>query len=145
MNEHGVCREMTFEEEKKYYQKRVCEVFNGYSNSYGAEDPLEICVIRDGYRAICKASERINQLEAEIERVRAKNREIFQEALEIRENAIKEFAESVINDILPEFMKGHEEMALKISFEISQKAGEYVSNETEYIKQYLESEVAENV
>lgn len=40
--------------------------------------------------------------------------------------AVTEFSESVINDILPEFTKGHEEMALRISFAISRKAKEMV-------------------
>lgn len=44
-----------------------------------------------------------------------------------KSEAVKEFAEDIINNILPKFMTyGHEEIALRISFAISRKAKEMV-------------------
>ena len=48
----------------------------------------------------------------------------FTERQSLNKQIVKEFAKSVINDILPEHTKGHEEMALRISLAISQKAKE---------------------
>jgi hypothetical protein len=46
----------------------------------------------------------------------------------IKSEAYKEFANDIINNILPEFMNGKEEKALQISFAISKRAQEMVGD-----------------
>ena len=64
-----------------------------------------------------KLHEKIEELEEEKEMLRASKAE-----------AVKEFATDVINDILPKYMQGHSEQALKISLAISKRAKEMVSD-----------------
>ena len=47
------------------FKKRTDDFFATYENSSGSEDGLEICLIRDGCRAVSQAEEIINRLQAE--------------------------------------------------------------------------------
>ena len=59
----------SFEVRAESLKKRTKEFFSTYENPNGSEDRLEICLIREGYRAVLMAEEEINRQKAEIERL----------------------------------------------------------------------------
>lgn len=65
-------REQNFIDRIAFFKKRAKEFFADYENPSGSEDRLEICLIRDGWRAVSQAEEIINRIindkNAEIER-----------------------------------------------------------------------------
>ena len=61
----------SFEVRAESLKKRTKEFFSTYENPNGSEDRLEICLIREGYRAVLMAEEEINRQKAEIERLTA--------------------------------------------------------------------------
>lgn len=69
MTDNEIKREVTFEERAEYFKKRYNELWEEYENPNGNEDPLYICVLRDGLRAVKKAEETINRQQAEIEEI----------------------------------------------------------------------------
>ena len=92
-----VVREKNFEEEFKYYKKRAKEIFDKYRNPNGNEDPLEICVVRDGLRALRKANDLINRLKADVERLETGQ---LKEAMTFNSNTI----DDTVNEALEEFV-----------------------------------------
>lgn len=54
-----------FEIRAESLKKRTKEFFSTYENPTGSEDRLEICLIREGYRAVLLAEEEINRLKEE--------------------------------------------------------------------------------
>lgn len=70
----------------------------------------------------------INRQKAEIERLKAESQmaDGYAEALVERTKveAIKEFAKEIIHNILPKYLYGKEETALRIGFAISERANE---------------------
>ena len=99
-------REQNHIDRMEYFKKRAKSFFSTYENSSGGEDCLEICLIRDGCRAVSQAEKTINRQQAEIERlndllkrhkrhtdrIRMINTET---AKNIKAEAIKEFEKSV--------------------------------------------------
>lgn len=80
--------------------------------------------------AMSNALNLINRQKAEIERLNSPY-EMQVEASKKLENsikaeAVKEFATDIINNILPKYMQGHSEQALKISLAISERVKEMV-------------------
>lgn len=75
-------------------------------------------------------SEHINRLKEEIERLKSPCEMQIEvsEKIEnsIKAEAVKEFVTDVINNILPKYMQGHSEQALKISLAISERVQERV-------------------
>lgn len=102
------------------FKKRTTDFFADYENPNGSEDALEICLIRDGRRAVSQAEEIINRQKAENERLQKENeilstnadnafqeglnesRELFKQEVEaaIRAEAKKEVAEELIYKIV---------------------------------------------
>ena len=71
MSSREVARnQLTFEERAKYFKKNVEEFFTTYKNDGGGEDCIEVCLIREGRRAVVMAEEEINRLQAENERLK---------------------------------------------------------------------------
>lgn len=70
MTDNECKRERTFEEELPHFKESVKEVFAQYHNPNGNEDPLYICVLRQGNRIVRKAEEKINRLRAEVDDLR---------------------------------------------------------------------------
>lgn len=63
-----------------FFKKRAKDFFADYENPTGSEDKLEICLIRDGCRAVSQAEEIINRLQADKEALIA-GQETLQKAL----------------------------------------------------------------
>lgn len=67
MTDNEIKREQpSFEVRAESLKKRTKEFFSTYENPSGSEDRLEICLIREGYRAVLMAEEEINRQKAEI-------------------------------------------------------------------------------
>ena len=58
--------EVTFEIRAESFKEGTKKFFSDYENPSGCEDRLEVCLIREGFRAVSKAEEEINRLKAEI-------------------------------------------------------------------------------
>lgn len=73
MTDNEIKREQpSFEVRAESLKKRTKEFFSTYENPNGSEDRLEICLIREGYRAVLMAEEEINSLKAEIDELSEK-------------------------------------------------------------------------
>ena len=93
------------------FKKRTDAFFATYENSSGSEDGLEICLIRDGCRAVSQAEEIINRLQAENEKLNKENENLLKrlckkvnqesKAIEklIKAEAYKEFAKQLDAEI----------------------------------------------
>ena len=99
MTDNEIKREKTFSEELPYLKERIKEVFDNYHNPNGYEDPLYIAVLRDSNRLVRKAEEEITRQQTEIERLKgynensqAANITLSNEIIEIKAEAVKEFA-----------------------------------------------------
>ena len=101
MTDNEIKREQpSFEVRAESLKKRTKEFLSTYENPSGSEDRLEICLIREGYRAVLMAEEEINRQKAEIERLEANLKEAFAEIealkqinLHCKVESVKEFAE----------------------------------------------------
>ena len=101
MTDNEIKREQpSFEVRAESLKKRTKEFFSTYENPSGSEDRLEICLIRESYRAVLMAEEEINRQKAEIERLEANLKEAFAEIealkqinLHCKVESVKEFAE----------------------------------------------------
>ena len=66
MSNNEVTRnKLSFEKRAKYFKKRVGEFFTSYKNESGGEDCIEVCLIREGRRAVIMAEEEINRQKAD--------------------------------------------------------------------------------
>ena len=64
-------KKIAFEVKAECFKKTVKEYFSRYKNESGAEDCIEICLVREGYRAVLGAEEEINRQKEEIERLQS--------------------------------------------------------------------------
>lgn len=68
MTDNEIKREQpSFEVRAESLKKRTKEFFSTYENPNGSEDRLEICLIREGYRAVLTAEKQINRQKANAE------------------------------------------------------------------------------
>lgn len=102
LTDNEISREQNFIDRIAVFKKRTSAFFADYENPSGSEDRLEICLIRDGCRAISQAEETINRQQAEIKRLDQNLKESFAEIealkqinLTYKAEAYKEIAESV--------------------------------------------------
>lgn len=100
MTDNEITREKTFSEELPYFKERMKEVFDYYDNPKGCAEMLYIDVLRDSNRLVRKAEEEITRQQTEIERLKgynenlqAANTALSNEIIEIKAEAVKEFAE----------------------------------------------------
>lgn len=71
MTDNEIKREQpSFEVRAESLKKRTKEFFSTYENPNGSEDGLEICLIREGYRAVLMAEKEINRQKAETENLK---------------------------------------------------------------------------
>ncbi len=111
MTDNEIKREQpSFEVRAESLKKRTKEFFSTYENPNGSEDRLEICLIREGYRAVLMAEEEINRQKAEIERLEDLNKcyytscqQIAKSNHEIKAEAVKEFAERLKEKATPHY------------------------------------------
>lgn len=94
-----------------------------------AECPYDVGCVNGNHRLAEDTLKLIKRQQAEINRLKRydEERDIRLHArltALTRVKAIKEFAEEIINDILPKYTYGHEEIALRISLAISEKVKE---------------------
>lgn len=82
MSNNEVARKIPFEVKAECFKETVKEYFSRYKNESGAEDCIEVCLIREGYRAVLGAEEEINRQKAEIEKL---NCELSQPVLATKE------------------------------------------------------------
>ena len=66
MTDNEIMREQNFIDRIAVFKKRAKEFFADYENPNGSEDTLEICLIRDGCRAVSQADEIINRQNTKI-------------------------------------------------------------------------------
>lgn len=106
MTDNEIKREQpSFEVRAESLKKRTKEFFSTYENPNGSEDRLEICLIREGYRAVLMAEKEINRQKAEIEKLEKgslKETMTFNSKTiaNIRAEAKKEFVEELIYKIV---------------------------------------------
>lgn len=125
------------------FKKRTDDFFATYENSSGSEDGLEICLIRDGCRAVSQAEEIINRLQEENEELvgnidRLKNaykqvaweRDIFAEDMK---EEIKKDCSYLMLDIQTIKAEAYKEFAEQLDAEIE--------SSDKYIREYDDSEV----
>lgn len=97
--------QLTFEERAKYFKKRVEEFFTSYKNESGGEDCIEVCLIREGRRAVIMAEEEINRQKEEIESLKSECQAAdgYEYALveRTKTEAYKEFAERLKENFEP--------------------------------------------
>lgn len=100
MNDNETTREKTFSEELPYFKEQMNKVFDYYDNPMGCAEMLYIEVLRDSNRVVRKAEEEITRQQAEIERLKGYNENLqaanivlSNEIIEIKSEAVKEFAE----------------------------------------------------
>jgi len=118
MTDNEIIKACPFEKTIEHYKKNIKEFFSRYKNKSGGEDCIEVCLIREGYRAILKAEEEINRQKAEIERLKEfinsggtnlknmfRNAKIepigeihFKTEKDVKAEATKEFAERLCKD-----------------------------------------------
>ena len=110
LTDNEVVKAIPFEKKIAYYKENIKEFFNRYKNESGAEDCIEVCLIREGYRTVLKAEEEINRLQTENERLKNagdnKTEELLRHNTFIKElheklktakaEAYKEFAERCV-------------------------------------------------
>lgn len=70
MTDKEIAREITLDEILSYFKERVKDFFATYKNESGGEDRIEICLIREGYRTLLRAEEKLKRQQAEIEQLR---------------------------------------------------------------------------
>lgn len=124
MTDNEIKREQDFIDRIAVFKKRTTDFFADYENPTGSEDRLEICLIRDGCRAVTQAEEIINRQKANAEGLTNAVKFLNEQLSSAKAEAVKEFATDVINNILPKYMQGHSEQALKISLAISERVKE---------------------
>lgn len=120
MADNEIKREQDFIDRIAVFKKRTTDFFANYENPTGSEDRLEICLIRDGCRAVTQAEEIINR-QAE------------------RSNALQHYFDECLNDL----KKAHAEIeALKT--ENKQLQSDVITAEQNYkhTKELLEIEKA---
>lgn len=81
MADNEIKREQDFIDRIAVFKKRTTDFFANYENPTGSEDRLEICLIRDGCRAVTQAEEIINR-QAE------------------RSNALQYYFDECLNDLI---------------------------------------------
>lgn len=67
MEDKDIVREQNYINRIEVFKERTDEFFANYENLSGGEECLEVCLIRDGCRAVSQAEETINHLQAESE------------------------------------------------------------------------------
>ena len=109
MTDNEIKREKTFSEELPYFKERIKEVFDYYDNPKGCAEMLYIDVLCDSNRIVRKAEEEITRQQEEIEwlkgyneNLQAANITLSNEIIEIKSEAVKEFAEKLKNKIKTE-------------------------------------------
>ncbi len=65
MKDKDIVREQNYINRIEVFKERTDEFFANYENLSGGEECLEVCLIRDGCRAVSQAEETINRLQAE--------------------------------------------------------------------------------
>ena len=138
MTDNEIKREVTFEERAEYFKKRYNEVWEEYKNPNGNEDPLYICVLRDGLRAIKKAEETINRQQAEIENYSHNIKQLTDENLILSQKRANIFEILNANEKgrirgIKEFAERLKEICRKRQYVITEKTNFGVIN-----KQYLQ-------
>ena len=93
MTDKEIAREITLDEILSYFKERVKDFFATYKNESGGEDRIEICLIREGYRTLLRAEEKLKRQQAENERLNAEKDNLIKTYGECMTEAIKEFAE----------------------------------------------------
>lgn len=113
-----------------FTEKEVIQALECCAGDRGCvECPYDVGCVSGNHRLAVDALSLIKRQRAEISRLNRYDEErdrrlrarLTQKA---RAEAIKEFAKEIINDILPEYTDGHEELALRISLAISKKVKE---------------------
>ncbi len=70
MKNKDIVREQNYINRIEVFKERTDEFFANYENLSGGEECLEVCLIRDGCRAVSQAEETIKRLQAENKRLK---------------------------------------------------------------------------
>ena len=142
MTDNEIKREQpSFEVRAESLKKRTKEFFSTYENPSGSEDRLEICLIRDGCRAVSQAEEIINRQKAEKETM-----QLFIDFLRAeieRLNSIRLIYDGgILTKISDELYKKIKAEAVEYALEWLQK-NQYINHSPERRKQLVKEIVGE--
>lgn len=83
MQEKEIVRKQNYINRIEVFKERTDEFFANYENLSGGDECLEVCLIRDGCRAVSQAEKTINRLQAENENYSKNNQQMTSDILKL--------------------------------------------------------------